>query len=122
MTERFSISEALSDKSTQLLEPPSLCWYVSDFLSTQKATQLLERLSLEVQWRQPSVRLFGREVKQPRLVAWHGDPGCRYKYSGTLWEPQPWLPSLAELRSVLNKNLGVEFNSVLLNQIGRAHV
>jgi alkylated DNA repair dioxygenase AlkB len=44
------------------------------------------------------------------------DPGCRYRYSGLLHEPDPWLPALDALRSRLTDLLGCRFNSLLLNR------
>ena len=32
--------------------------------------------------------------KVPRLVAWYGDPGASYVYSGVRHEPLAWIPAL----------------------------
>jgi alkylated DNA repair dioxygenase AlkB len=52
----------------------------------------------------------------PRLVAWHGDPGTAYTYSGTLHEPLPWTPVLQSIRDRVQGLTGHSFNSVLLNR------
>ena len=43
--------------------------------------------------------IFGRWCQVPRLVAWHGDPGASYRYSGTDHHPEPWTPALERVRA-----------------------
>jgi alkylated DNA repair dioxygenase AlkB len=52
----------------------------------------------------------------PRLTCWLGDSGCRYRYSGLLHEPLPWIGGLEALRDLLAQRLGCRFNSLLLNR------
>jgi len=59
--------------------------------------------------------MFGRELRQPRLTAWYGDPGTHYRYSGLELTPKMWHPLLADLRVRLEQTLDVTFNSVLAN-------
>lgn len=66
-------------------------------------------------WQQKPIVIFGREVMQPRLTAWYGDPECSYVYSGKRNEPLAWTPLLAELREVVQTVTGARFNSVLAN-------
>ncbi len=62
------------------------------------------------------MRVHGRLHPMPRLVAWYGDPGCCYRYSGLRHDPQPWTPLLERLRDSLEETLGHRFNSLLLNR------
>lgn len=59
--------------------------------------------------------LFGRSVAVPRLVAYHGDPGCAYRYSGQTYEPAAWTPGLARLRALLEHRTGLRYTGVLAN-------
>ncbi len=59
--------------------------------------------------------MFGRPVRVPRLVAWHGDPVAVYTYSGTEHRPLPWTPVLVRVRRRVEALTGHEFNAVLLN-------
>jgi len=76
---------------------------------------LLNQLIAETPWRQEPIRLFGRSYMQPRLIAWVGDAGKAYRYSGTTMQPLPWTDLLTDLRRRVEVVAGVRFNSVLLN-------
>ncbi len=89
--------------------------YHPQWLERQEAAQLLDRLIAEVSWDQPTLNLFNRSVKTPRLTAWYGDKGCYYTYSNTRFPPLPWLPILQQIRERLLATIGESFNSVLLN-------
>ncbi|OGX88395.1 alpha-ketoglutarate-dependent dioxygenase AlkB family protein [Hymenobacter glacialis] len=86
-----------------------------DFLPAAEANALLAHFIADVAWEQRAIRMFGRELPQPRLTAWHGDPAARYTYSGLTWEPRPWTPPLRDLCQRLEASTGARFNSVLLN-------
>lgn len=66
-------------------------------------------------WRQDSIRIMGREIAQPRLTAWYGDPGATYRYSGLTLSPQPFTPLLARIKAMIEAVSGERFNSALLN-------
>ena len=81
-----------------------------------EASQLLDTLTADIAWRQEDVLIFGERRPVPRLVAWHGDPGASYTYSGTPHDPLPWTRPLEQIRSRIFELTGNRFNSVLLNQ------
>ncbi|GAB2459304.1 DNA methylase [Hymenobacter qilianensis] len=85
------------------------------FLPPRAAMELLQELLDTIPWRHEPIKMFGKEVMQPRLTSWHGDPNARYRYSGLSLEPQPWTPALQQLRQQVSHATGAEFNSVLLN-------
>lgn len=67
-----------------------------------------------IPWRHETIKMFGREVMQPRLTSWMGD--APYTYSGRRHDPAP-TPAIvrmlqAEAEAIANKH----FNSVLANQ------
>lgn len=90
-------------------------FYCPVFLSAEKSNSLYEVLLKKVPWHQETLTLFGKPQKTPRLMAWYGDEGADYRYSGVLHEPLSWLPELQELRTSLEEATGCQFNSVLLN-------
>ena len=76
---------------------------------------LLAELVEETQWRSDEITLYGKTHQQPRLVAWYGDAGAGYSYSGVRHQPQPWSGVLQRIRERVESVSGYPFNSVLLN-------
>lgn len=101
-------AQALSLAGAELL-------YYRHWLSAQEAETCLHQLIEATPWRQESVTLFGKSHLQPRLVAWFGDPGAVYSYSGTSFQPLPWTALLLSLRERVAASTGCAYNSVLLN-------
>lgn len=87
----------------------------AEFLASAEAHKLLTELTETIPWKHEAIRLFGKDVLQPRLTAWHGDAGATYRYSGLQLTPQPWTPALQQLRERVEAAAGTRFNSVLLN-------
>lgn len=77
------------------------------------ADQLFKLLWEEIAWEQHTIKLYGRAGLTPRLTAWMGDGP--YRYSGIVNEPTAWPRALVERRERLQDELGVEFNSCLVN-------
>ena len=59
--------------------------------------------------------MFGQLRRIPRLQAWYGDNGCRYRYSNLLLEPLPWTPLLLDIKALAEQQAGCAFNAVMLN-------
>jgi alkylated DNA repair dioxygenase AlkB len=77
--------------------------------------EMLQRLGRETKWRQESVRIYGKTIPQPRLIAWYGDPGKKYDYSGISLTPLPWTDILREIKRRVEDCTDARFNSVFLN-------
>ena len=86
------------------------------WMPASEASALLAALVSNVPWETHRIRLFGREVDSPRLSCWIGDPGARYRYSGTLFEPHPWPDALLPVRERLSHALDHPIDSVLANR------
>jgi alkylated DNA repair dioxygenase AlkB len=80
-----------------------------------EADEMLAVLRARIDWQQEDIVIFGERRRVPRLVAWHGDPGTAYTYSGTAHEPMPWTPELLGIRHRVEEITGQRYNSVLLN-------
>lgn len=100
---------------TLLPLPNAEIFYDPNFLEPVAAGALLAELTATIPWKQEPIKLFGKEVMQPRLTAWHGDPDAHYRYSGISLAPLPWTPALLSLRQQIEAATGARFNSVLLN-------
>lgn len=79
----------------------------------QNQSELFSRLEAELNWDQPRLRIYGREVLTPRLVAYQGDRP--YAYSGQTHAAQGWHPDLLRIRDRLRNELGEPFNVCLCN-------
>lgn len=67
----------------------------------------------EVQWESKTIVLYGKEIMQPRLVAWYGS--AAYTYSGRRNDPLVPTPTLSMLMSRVTREIGLNVNSVLCN-------
>jgi alkylated DNA repair dioxygenase AlkB len=106
-------AEGLSDVRQWDLDDGGRLSLRENWLAPTNATEIFAALLEELDWKQRSIRIFGREVLQPRLTAWYGD--AAYTYSGVTLAPLPWTPLLSELRERLIADVGERFNSVLCN-------
>lgn len=76
---------------------------------------MLQKLLNEIEWQQEPIRIYGKVMPQPRLIAWYGDPGKRYSYSGISLTPLPWTDLLREIKLRVEDCADTRFNSVFLN-------
>lgn len=79
------------------------------------APVLLSELIRDTPWRSEEITVWGKRHLQPRLIAWYGDDGSNYTYSGIAMNPMPWTHTLSELRMLVETKCDAVFNSVLLN-------
>jgi alkylated DNA repair dioxygenase AlkB len=95
------------------LDPKNFEYY-EDFLSQDEAQRYFDLLMKETFWEEDApILLFGKEYKQPRLLAYYGD--LDYSYSGVSHEARTFTNTLEEIKKKIEEKLGEEFNSVLLN-------
>jgi alkylated DNA repair dioxygenase AlkB len=97
------------------LSAGAYCELHEGFVAPREAARLFAALLDEVPFAQRPIIVFGREVMQPRLSAWIGDPEAVYRYSNVVHEPLPFGPTLSRLRAEISAFTGVPFNSVLCN-------
>jgi alkylated DNA repair dioxygenase AlkB len=92
-----------------------LLLYFPGFLDKSESDRFMRRMKQEIQWKQETIRIFGKSYPTPRLTAWYGDEGIDYSYSGLKLSPNNWVDFLLELKSKIEISSGFSFNSVLLN-------
>jgi alkylated DNA repair dioxygenase AlkB len=97
------------------LSAGAYCELHEGFVPPRETGALFAALQREVPFAQRPILVFGREVMQPRLTAWIGDPEAVYRYSNVVHQPLPFGPTLARLRAEISAFTGVPFNSVLCN-------
>lgn len=90
--------------------------YRSDAVPAAEAASLFATLRHELPWEQRSVRIMGRMLPQPRLVAYQADgPELSYTYSGATLAPDSWHPAVQQLKALAEAAAGTRFNACLLN-------
>ena len=92
--------------------------YQQHFLTPQEADHWFIWLqnTTEVHWQQETFSIFGRRVLAPRQLAWIGDAGLNYRYTGLDHKGSGWPESLESLRARIERTAGQKFNFLLLNR------
>jgi alkylated DNA repair dioxygenase AlkB len=90
--------------------------YVPGFLAADEADALLHALRATSDWQRESFRIYGRTLPVPRSVAWCGDAGLNYRYTGVDHRCTGWAANLLPLRQRVAEVLGWQPNLVLLNR------
>ncbi len=89
--------------------------YYPNFIPTPAATEAYQTLEETLAWAQYPIRMFGKTLLQPRLIAWYGDQGVHYKYAQTELLAEGWTPLLETWRDQLDAFAKASFNCVLAN-------
>lgn len=100
----------------KLLDIPDAEIYYLPFMELSAPDNIILRdLIAETPWRAEVITVWGKQHPQPRLVAWFGNEGSRYTYSGVSFDPLPWTDLLSDIRGRVEAVANTSFNSVLLN-------
>lgn len=116
-----SLFDALTPDGVELLPGSASAVLYRHALTPEQSEHALNELMRVVQWEQHNVRLFGRDMPQPRLVQWFGDSTGTYTYSGLTLCPHPWPAVLVELRAICEQLSSATFNSGLVNLYRTGH-
>lgn len=100
---------------TNLLPRDGIATYHGSILTDAHAWNYYATLMSTVPWKHDEVVIFGKHIVTAREVAWYGDPGLAYTYSGSTKQPLPWTKALLDLKSLAEQHTGLTFNSCLLN-------
>jgi alkylated DNA repair dioxygenase AlkB len=86
-----------------------------DWLSPVESDDYFQLFYKELDWKTETLVMAGKSVQSPRLVAWYGDAGAVYRYSGTHYKALPWHSALYEIKQRLVNEFSTPINSVLAN-------
>ena len=103
------------DPSINLLPCDGIVLYHGCLMSAAMADQYLHQLLQTLQWRHDEAVIYGRHIVTARKVAWYGDEGYAYTYSGTTKQALPWTAELLALKSLAEARTGAAYNSCLAN-------
>ncbi len=75
----------------------------------------LEKLLSTIKGEHEEVFLYGKLITMSRRVAWYGDTGITYSYSGTIKTPRTWTKELLAIKNTVEQLTGDTYNSCLVN-------
>lgn len=90
--------------------------YIPNFYDKATADGFLNRFIDEIEWKQESMNMYGKQIPFPRLTAWYGDNDKPYSFSGITLQPKQWNEDLVQIKRDIEPKAEVVFNSVLLNR------
>ena len=90
-------------------------YYIPSAFTCEQSDEYFNQLFTEIRWKQEPIKIFGKEVMQPRLTAWYGDVTKPYAYSGITMAPNHWIDPLLEIKVVADKISGAQSSSALMN-------
>jgi alkylated DNA repair dioxygenase AlkB len=89
--------------------------YIPGFFDPEHCAALFTSLQSTIDWKEDQLLMFGKLITTKRKVAWVGDAGCSYTYSGVKKFPQAWTADLLHIKHKLESLAHSTFNSCLLN-------
>jgi alkylated DNA repair dioxygenase AlkB len=89
--------------------------YIPGFFDPEHCAALFTSLRSTIDWKEDQLLMFGKLITTKRKVAWVGDAGCSYTYSGVKKFPQAWTADLLHIKHKLESLTHSAFNSCLLN-------
>ncbi|MET0242746.1 MAG: alpha-ketoglutarate-dependent dioxygenase AlkB [Flavitalea sp.] len=85
------------------------------FFTVETADELMTSLLSNIPWKQEPIRIFGKEVMQPRLTCWMADKTVDYTYSGTTMKGKGWIEPADSILDLVSAVAGIRFNGALFN-------
>ncbi|MDP4826185.1 MAG: alpha-ketoglutarate-dependent dioxygenase AlkB, partial [Flavobacteriales bacterium] len=93
---------------TIFFEESSKAVYIPDFCPELNIDEVISK----IQWRNNSIRMFGKYHPEPRLTAWYGKA---YQYANIQWEENPLPEFFKRVIDKINLIDEFNFNSALCN-------
>lgn len=90
--------------------------FYPNFFTKEESDLYFNKLLSDIDWKQESMNMYGKQVLFPRLTAWYGDNDKAYSFSGIKLDPKIWSKELIEIKEKIETISEVKFNSVLLNR------
>lgn len=89
--------------------------YYPHFLTTQESEQFFKQLIERELFEQNEIKIFGQQIKVPRLEAYYALNGERYGYSGQELKVQAFPNYLNKLRLRIEQKTAAKYNALLIN-------
>jgi len=88
----------------------------ANYFTAIESNKFFDSMKRTIQWKQESMNMYGKKIDFPRLTAWYGDNDKPYSFSGITLQPHPWTTEISDIKSRIEAECRVKFNSVLLNR------
>lgn len=98
-----------------LLPQDGEAYYSDKILDLPVAKKYFNELIQNIQWQHDKIIMFGKTIITKREVAWYGDAGLQYTYSGKTKKATAWTNTLLTLKNIVEEKTSETFNSCLLN-------
>lgn len=89
--------------------------YVPEFFTKKESDFYYQTFLRDFPWEQRSIKMFGKDIPQPRLISFFGNPGKSYKYSGLRLTPLPFTSELEDVKNKTENFSHSKFNVCLAN-------
>jgi alkylated DNA repair dioxygenase AlkB len=109
------LTDLLFNKEKNILPFNGEVYFYPKFFSKNESDLYFNQLVKEIKWKQEPIKIFGKEIMQPRLTALYGDADKSYRYSGFTMKPHAWTNTLLIIKKKIEKIADVNFTTALLN-------
>ena len=89
--------------------------YFGKVFSENESHALFKKLFETIDWKNDEAILFGKHYITKRKAAWYGDKNFSYTYSNTTKIALPWTTELLQIKTAVQNQTQIQFNSCLLN-------
>ena len=96
--------------------------YYENYFNSECSHRLMSKLATDILWKRETTTVWGKKIIMKRNVAWYGDEGKSYTYSGLTVYPNKWNEILLEIKARIEDVSSTKFNSVLLNDYSSGEV
>ena len=104
-----------TDETRNLLPRDGTVYYYGSLLPHPAADRYLDYLLTAIPWKPDEAVIFGKHYFTKRKVAWYADNPYEYTYSNATKQALIWTTELLELKTIVERKTGEQFNSCLLN-------
>lgn len=89
--------------------------YFPNYLQKETANKYFEIFLKELEWKQWDIKIFGKNIPQPRLTSLYAVNDVPYTYSNLTLFPKKFTAELSELYEKLKMETGEQFTHCLVN-------
>jgi alkylated DNA repair dioxygenase AlkB len=89
--------------------------YQPNFIEPNECQRLFDYFLNQIDWVHDQAVIYGKLIITKRKIAWYGDSGFDYNYSGRSRIALPWSKELLNLKKELELQTHTTYNSCLLN-------